>query len=95
MGSKMNSQFLKVSIAVGAIALTLAGCYSSTSSGSFPPPGTAMVNGHPCPPPNVSACKMLSSGSPTKYVCNGKTYTTFDLNRMRMACEKQQQAAGL
>jgi hypothetical protein len=94
-GSKMNSQFLKMSIAAGAIALTLAGCSSRTSSGGFPPPGAAMVNGKPWPPPRVQDCTMIQSSSPTRYACNGKVYTTFDLNRMRMAYEKQQQAAGM
>jgi len=79
----MNSQFLQVSIAAGVIALALAGC-SSRNSGNFPPPGAAMAKGKPTgPPPNVEDCAMMSSGSPTKYVCNGKQYTTFDLYKMR------------
>jgi hypothetical protein len=97
MGLKMNSQFVKMSIAAGAIALTLAGCSSSssTSGGGFPPPGAAMVNGKPWPPPRVQDCTLIQSSSPTRYVCNGKVYTTFDLNRMRMAYEKQRLAAGM
>ena len=80
MGSKT---FLRMSIAGGVIALALAGC-SSNSGGNFPPPGAAMVNGQPTgPPPNVADCAVVSVGSPSKYECNGKTYTTFQLNRMR------------
>jgi hypothetical protein len=106
MGSKMNSQFLRMSIAAGVIAVAMAGCTSHYSGdnfppqgaamvrGNFPPPGAAMVNGKPYPPPRVQDCTMIQSSSPTKYVCNGKVYTTFDLNRMRMAYEKEQ-AAGL
>jgi hypothetical protein len=76
--------FLRMSIAGGVIALALAGCSSSNSGGNFPPPGAAMANGQPTgPPPNVSDCAVVNSGSPTKYECNGKTYTSFDLNRMR------------
>jgi hypothetical protein len=92
----MNSQFLRMSIAAGVIVLALAGCSShSNSGGNFPPPGAAMANGKPTgPPPRVADCAMTNSGSPTKFVCNGKTYTTFDLHRMRMAWEKQQ-AAGM
>src|SRR5262249_13012767 len=67
----------------------------SNSGGNFPPPGAAMANGKPTgPPPRVQDCGLISSGSPTKYVCNGKVYTTFDLFRMRIAWEKKQ-AAGL
>ena len=95
MGSKMNSQFLKVSIAAVAIVVALAGCSSYHSGGNYPPPGAAMANGKSTgPPPKIEDCAMTNSGSPTKYVCNGKTYTTFQLQKMRMDYEKQQ-AAGM
>jgi hypothetical protein len=95
MGSKMNSQFLRMSIAAGAIAVALAGCSSSSHSGGFPPPGAPMVNGKPTgPPPKVADCAITNSGSPSKYVCNGKSYTSFQLNKMRMDYQKQQ-AAGM
>jgi hypothetical protein len=80
MGSKMNSQFLRMSIGAGAIVLALGGCYShSTSGGNFPPP----AKGQPIPPADMSNCTLISSGSPTKYECGGKQYTTFDLYRAR------------
>ena len=94
MGSKVNSQFLRMSIAKEAIALALAGCSSRTSSGGFPPPGAAMVNGKPYPPPMVWNCAMTSAASPGKYVCNGKQNTSCDLYKMRKDYEKQQ-AAGM
>ena len=94
MGSKTNSQFLRMSIGAGVIVLALGGCYhSSTSGGNFPPPGAAMANGKPTgPPPRVADCGITNQGSPNKFVCNGKTYTTFQLNKMRMDYEKQQSA---
>jgi len=95
MGSKVNSQFLRMSIAAGAIAVALAGCSSSRNSGGFPPPGAPMVNGKPTgPPPKVADCAVTNSGSPSKYVCKGKAYTSFDLYKMRKDYEKQQ-AAGM
>jgi len=94
MGSKMNSQFLRMSIAAGAIVVALAGCSSRSSSSGFPPPGAPMVNGKPYPPPMVWNCAMTSAASPGKYVCNGKQYTSFDLYKMRKDYEKQQ-AAGM
>ena len=97
MGSKVTSPIIRMSIAAGAIALTVAGCSYSTSSrssGGFPPPGAAMVNGKPYPPPMVWNCAMTSAASPGKYVCNGKQYTSFDLYKMRKDYEKQQ-AAGM
>jgi hypothetical protein len=85
-----------MSIAAGAIALVLAGCSYSTRCGSsgFPPPGAAMVNGKPSPPPMVWDCAMTSAASPGKFICNCKQYTSFDLYRMRKDYEKQQ-AAGM
>jgi hypothetical protein len=95
MGSRMNSQFLRMSIAAGVIAVAMAGCASHYSGdnyspgapmvrGNFPPPGAAMVNGQPTgPPPKVEDCAVISVGSPMKYECNGKQYTSFELNRMR------------
>jgi hypothetical protein len=96
MGFKMNSQFLRMSIAAGVIVVALAGCSNHSNSGSnFPPPGAAMASGKPTgPPPRVQDCAVMNVGSPTKYVCNGKVYTTHDLRRMRMDWEKKQ-AAGL
>jgi hypothetical protein len=63
------------------------------NSGSLPPPGAAMANGKPTsPPPKVEECAMINSGSPTNFVCNGKTYTTFDLKKMRDEYAAKQQA---
>ena len=99
MRSKTASQLLSAVIAAGAMTVMLAGCSSSSmpwsrsSGGSFPPPGAAMANGKPTgPPPRPEDCAMTNSGSPTKYVCNGKSYTSFDLAKMRTDYEKQQQA---
>jgi hypothetical protein len=93
MGTRMNSKFLRMSIAAGVIVVALAGCSSSNSGGNFPPPGAAMANGKPTgPPPNVADCTVVSVGSPQKYVCNGKQYTSFDLERMREEYQKQQQS---
>jgi len=41
------------------------------------------------PPPMVQNCGIVSIGSPTKYACNGKTYTSFDLLKLRLAWEKE------
>ena len=68
---------------------------NSKSGGNFPPPAAAAANGKPTgPPPRVADCRIINQGSPNKFVCNGKTYTSFDLYRARIAWEKKQ-AAGL
>jgi hypothetical protein len=94
MGSKMSSQFLRVSIAAGAIA-ALAGCFQGYTGGSMPFPGTVMANGKTAPP-NVWDCGTINKGSPTKFACppDGKTYDAFQLYKMRLDYEKQL-AAGM
>ena len=90
MGSKMSSQFLRVSIAAGTIAVALAGCYSGYTGGSMPPPGTLMANGKTAPA-NVWDCALTNQSSPMKFACppDGKTYNAFELYRLRRAYEKQ------
>lgn len=98
MGFRTNSQLLGAIIAAGAMTALLAGCSSSSmpwnrsSGGNFPPPGAAMANGKPTgPPPRPEDCAMIKQ-SPGTYVCNGKTYTSFELTRMREEYEKQRQS---
>jgi hypothetical protein len=53
-----------------------------------------MVNGKPYPPPMAQDCTVTFAGSPQRYICNSKPYTSFDLYKMRKDYEKQQ-AAGM
>jgi hypothetical protein len=40
-------------------------------------------------PPLVQNCGIVSIGSPTKYVCGGKVYTGFQLNKLRQASKRR------
>ncbi len=33
--------------------------------------------------PDLSDCVLISTGSPSKYVCNDKTYTSYELTKLR------------
>jgi hypothetical protein len=102
MAFKGKENFLRMSIAGGIVAMALAGCSTMQSltgdkGGGFPPPDPAgsskQASAKPAgPPPNVSECGVVSIGSPSKYVCNGKVYTTFQLAKMRKDYNAQQQA---
>jgi len=82
---------MRMAIAAGAMTVMLAGC-STSKSGNFPPPGAAMAGGKPTgPPPKVEECAMIKQ-SPGTFVCNGKTYTSFQLSQMRTDYEKKQQS---
>ncbi|HKN00292.1 MAG TPA: hypothetical protein VJX23_07220 [Candidatus Binataceae bacterium] len=93
MKTKWKSQFLRASLAGGIIAAALTGC-STSGGGSFPPSNaTAAASGKPlAPPPDVNDCVLISTGSPSKYVCYGKTYTTFELAKLRADYAAQQQS---
>jgi hypothetical protein len=57
------------------LALGLAGC-SSTGAGW---PASASSGA----PPAVQNCGLVSIGSPSKFACDGKVYTSFELARLR------------
>ncbi len=41
------------------------------------------------PAPRVENCAIVSISSPTRYACNGKVYTSFQLAKWRMGEEKR------
>jgi len=41
------------------------------------------------PPPLIQNCGLIAISSPSKFVCNGKVYTTFQLAKMREDWEKK------
>lgn len=41
------------------------------------------------PPPDVHDCTVISTGSPSKYACGDKTYTSFELTKMQHDAAQQ------
>jgi hypothetical protein len=80
---KRKSEIVRLGLAV--VMITMAGCASMQSPGGGPPQQVADADR---PPPMVQNCGIVSIGSPTKYACNGKTYTSFELLKLRLAWEK-------
>lgn len=81
---KRSHGFMRLSLAAAMIAV--AGCASLR-----PHPGGApskQVSASDSPPPRVQDCGIVTIGSPTKYACNGKVYTSFDLAKLRLDWEK-------
>lgn len=83
MKVKGNEPFVRLSLA--AAMLALAGC-----AGLQPPAGGGAATGQVSanPPPRVQDCGIVGIGSPTKYACNGKVYTSFELAKLRLDWEK-------
>ncbi len=68
-----------------AVLLTaLAGCAltNSTPGGSTARPGATPI-------PMVQNCAVVNIGSPSKFACNGKVYTTFELAKIREDAAKK------
>jgi hypothetical protein len=65
------------------LASGLAGCTAILPQAGWgpPPPGA---------PPLVQNCALLQMASPPRWACDGKVYTAFDLERMRLAWETAQ-----
>jgi hypothetical protein len=82
---KRRRELMRLGLAVVMIAL--AGCAEMPSFLGGGPPPQQMASAD-VPPPMVQNCGIVSIGSPTKYACDGKVYTSFDLLKMRLAWEK-------
>jgi hypothetical protein len=80
----MRSQKSKLPFALGlaAIAGAVAGCSFLPQKGWGTPPAGA--------PPLVQNCGIVTISSPTRYVCGGKVYTSFELERNRLKWETAQ-----
>jgi len=81
MKGKSGRGLLRLGLLAGMIAAS--GC-----AGIFSGSSAQQVAAADSPPPMVENCGIVSIGSPTKYACNGKVYTSFDLLKMRQDWEK-------
>ncbi len=81
---KRGKEFLRLGLATVIIAAS--GCsWMQHPGGSVQAPQMAEAD---VPPPFVQDCAIVSISSPAKFACNGKTYTSFDLLKLRLAWEK-------
>ena len=66
-------------------AITGCAAVQSTITPAWTPSQTAGTTAVP----RVEDCAIVGISSPTKYACNGKVYTSFQLAKMRMEEEKK------
>jgi hypothetical protein len=76
---------LFAAISIG-LAPLVAGCAASTQSAD---PSTSKAVASAEPVPKVQDCGIVTISTPCKYICNGKTYTTYQLTKLRMDEEKK------
>ena len=77
-----NSRFL-TRIAAFALLIALGGCAGSSMNWPTTQPAAPAVAASGKPVPKVQDCININTGTPAKYVCNGKTYTHHELRKMR------------
>lgn len=100
-----GNKFVRMGIVAALVGICAAGCSSVndmtggvTSSGArWAPPlsssGSESIAKMPkdgsMPPPAVQDCALVASSTPSRYACNGKTYTSYELAKMRMDWDKK------
>ncbi len=74
-----------------AMLASTAGCATiqSTITPAWTPSQTAGTKQSP----RIEDCAIVAISSPSKYACNGKVYTSFQLAKLRMAEEKKNAAS--
>jgi hypothetical protein len=77
----------RLMLASTAMIASAAGCATiqSTITPAWTPSQTASTN----QVPRVEDCAIVAISSPSRWACNGKVYTSFQLAKMRMAEEKR------
>lgn len=77
----------RLTLASALMVASVAGCETiqSTVSPAWTPSQTAGTTQIP----RVEDCAIVGISSPTKYACNGKVYTSFQLAKLRMDEEKK------
>jgi len=79
---KSQHRFTRSAIAACVLALALSGCAGSSMMWPSSPPARVQTAGDK-PVPRVQDCININSGTPSKYVCGGKVYTSHELRKLR------------
>jgi hypothetical protein len=80
---KAQRKFYRPAFAACALALAISGCAGSALMWPASPPAAPAPTAGDKPIPTVQNCININSGTPSKYVCNGKTYTSHELRKLR------------
>jgi hypothetical protein len=79
---RLSSCFARGALALAMLAM--AGCATRSESSSSSGANTAAApQAAATPVPYVENCAETNCGSPSKFVCNGKSYTSFQLAKIR------------
>ncbi len=76
-----------------ALLTTLSGCAGTSMAWPTTQPAVPAAASAADPPPKVQDCIAINTGTPSKYVCGGKTYTSHELRKMREDAAKAASAS--
>ncbi len=76
-------------LAAASLAMLVAGCATSANAAGplYSQPKQEQVAQKHDPPPKVENCGIVAVGSPMKFACDGKVYTSFQLAHLRQGKE--------
>jgi hypothetical protein len=75
---------LFASAVIASALMALAGCASIASESAVTQgPGAIASEAAAKPIPRVQDCGVLNTGTPSRFVCDGKVYTSFQLAKLR------------
>lgn len=80
---RKQHQLHRNAIAACVLAIAVSGCAGSSLSWPTTQPAAPMQTAGDKPVPKVQDCININSGTPSKYVCHGKTYTSHELRKAR------------
>jgi hypothetical protein len=87
MERKMSSSSWRLAIVSAVMIASGAGC--ATIQGAVTPSWTPSQTAGTAQVPRVEDCAIVAISSPTRYACNGKVYTSFQLAKARLDEEKR------
>jgi len=76
-------QSYRAEIWVCAMLIVLNGCAGSSMAWWTSQPAAPAATPGDKPFPRVQDCVTIGTGTPSKYVCGGKTYTSHELSKLR------------
>lgn len=89
MQTNSRKQFMSLTFVAASFLLGESGC--SVMQAIKPSEPTAVATTSAAPPPFVQNCVVVTISSPTRYECDGKTYTSFELEKLRIDWEAKLQ----
>lgn len=79
-----RTEKLCATITIASALMALAGCSNIAAKSTVEHGPPATISAQPIRPvPRVQNCGVLDAGTPSRFVCDGKVYTSYQLAKLR------------